>query len=107
MAEEIKKCFLQFSVPSIDDMAAIAIEEEHKVYTIEQIIEQLAVDHDRVGRPLEAKSIRDFKNQDLVINGQAINLNTKIQDLPFVVTTTTNGRVMFARVDVDTTHVMG
>lgn len=106
MAQE-QKCFLRFDVPSIDDGVAIAIEEEHKACTIETIIDELASEHMKAGRNVEAKSILAFKDQDLVVNGQAISKNAKIGDLPFKLETTKNGRVLFARIDVDTTHVMG
>ena len=105
--EQEQKCFLRFVVPAIDDPVAVAIEKEHKACTIAAIIDTLADEHEKAGRRVEAKSIREFKNQDLVINGQAVNLNTKVMDLPFQLTTVKDGRVMFAQIDVDTTHVMG
>lgn len=107
MAEQIKKRFLRLAVPTIDDPLAVALADEHNPYTVEQIINQLAADHQDAGRVGEAKSILALKAQNLVINGNAIPLNTRIGDLPFTMTTTKDGQILLAQLDVDTTHVMG
>ena len=102
-----QKRYLRFTVNGLVDPIAVAIPESHSDLTIEEIIDRLAAQREKNNQSGEAESIREFKNELLVLNGQAININMRAGDIPFTVTPTSAGEILFAEIQITRPHVMG